>query len=95
MTLRYKDVAGFKAVEVQKDGINYLHISGLAMNSALYIDNVEQEVHGSDLVILMHMSLSPKDKSSSGSFDTLIEIRPDVGRILFGEDAQVVWKRPQ
>lgn len=93
MNLRYQDVAGFRAVEVQKDGINYLHISGLTMNSALYIDSIEQEIHGSDLIVLMHMSLSPKDKSSSGSFDTFIEIKPEVSRILFGQDAQVVWKR--
>jgi hypothetical protein len=83
-------VQNFKVAE--NPDMRSLNISGLVAHSALAAEDMTTDIKDGVLTVKIRLALARN--GLSGSFNYNVPIANNVTRVLFGNEAQEIWRRP-
>lgn len=88
--LERRQIQDLKVIE-NADGKS-IRVSGIDMESAWPIKKVVTKRRNSDISVTIYVAISPTT-NGKGSFDTTIDVPPEVKRVLLGRKRVVIWER--
>jgi hypothetical protein len=89
--LEWKDVFQSRIVQVERDGVPAVRISGLCGHSAMSVRDINQQGRGSAQLVTVRIFLARR--GTTGNFQVDVPVREDINEIRFGQLETVIWQR--
>ena len=70
-------------------GEHFVHVSGLAMQSAMTVRRIETQTE--DGAVRVRVLMTPAERDHTGSFSVVVHVPPTVRQVEFGDERDVVW----